>query len=386
MWTETQFQKARNALTEAFLGLTPNTLMLETGIRISQDSTIPITLTYLPQQELNVLLVRWSQMALSNSASGGRSQRDRDSEGIITDSLTSEEKRALETLKVSYLTLSGDLCLFLHNRFLKYARSRPLNLNPRKAGALRNLVRDEQTNNGAMLGLPPYTLFVSPYALDALDVIFRVDEASLKSSTLAFAKRFSLVQSRVARMLKGTGAETPWHLKHTVKKFPTAWWERALTYPRTHQRLNSFYRFSERFVSMLETDVKSAFHEIIHSRSNAEPPRILLGPGEVLKRSGYFHTDELSAWVTQPALRQIKNDLRLVPASLHPSKNSIELAVVSGGFEKQAIVSKVLAAGISRLDAECDRLNFFRVVWDAANHDSRSKEAAMEFLAREVLK
>lgn len=296
--------------------------------------------------------------------------------GVIIDSLSSNAKRKLEASKISYITQDGEVCFYLDQRMIRVSKLK--------------LVKSKKTTleSNAALNLPAPTDFISPYGLEILDAIFRLPNNKISDTTpYAFCKQYNLNHARLFKMLTSIGEKNMVSFKFAARKLPSEWWKAAFTYPRTNQKLLSFRKRSESYLSPVNDDIVGIYQAVEEARNKHGERSIIMGPNETLKSLGYITSDEIQLWVvTDDALKTIKRALKLTPAMPGVKGMNIVISKIRDEDElkRQSILSHVSEYG--ELNSETRDINYFRSIWDSCNADSRLQSAAIELLKERVLK
>ncbi|HET9239573.1 MAG TPA: hypothetical protein VFO10_20100 [Oligoflexus sp.] len=334
------------------------------GFSIRTQSKNKISLQYIRQSELSEVIEGVI-----------RSNRN-ENFGVIVDSLSSNAKRKLEAENISYITQDGEICLYLEQKVIRVS-----NLKPAKSK--KALFKSDTVSM-----LPAPTDFISPYGLEILDAIFRLPNNKISDTTpYAFCRKFNLNHARLFKMLTSIGEKDIIGFKSAVRKLPSEWWKDAFTYPRTNQRLLSFRKRAESYVSPLNADFGGTYQAVDEVRNKHGESAIIMGPNETLKSLGYITSDDLHFWVvTDDALKTIKRALKLTPAISGVKGVNVAIAKIRDEDElkRQSILSHVPDYG--ELNSETREINYFRAIWDSCNADSRLQSAAIDMLNERVLK
>lgn len=279
--------------------------------------------------------------------------------GILSSSLSLAERSYCRKNEISYFTKDGHFYLVLKDQSIQ--------INPRAKVKSRRpsiIVKVKKA-------VAPTTM-VSPYAFAILDVLFRVPDQDLKTSSgLHFTSDFKLNQPKLSKMMGGLLAKNLTQLREIASDIKLDWWEMALQYPATRKRLTPFFNFAQPYYS-IKSETRTLTEIFKKDRQDLVP-----GPVEVAKGLGFVQDQNLYLWGIESALTQLKKDFQLIPGS-RPDKQTFYLAMPERGIEKESIQTRYspdIKTGTLWM-----RANFFRTIWDLSFGESRLQEVQLQLL------
>lgn len=218
------------------------------------------------------------------------------------------------------------------------------------------------------------TLIINPTALAIVDAIFRCPPLLLSSTSPSrFALLHTLSQPRMSKVMRGLGARDLIHLKKLLTEISDAWWLSAMGYPRTRQRLTSFFSCAEFYRINAEHSLE--LDDLLSINREAITP----GPVELAKHLGFIADPTIHLWCEAATLGKLKAALRLSPTERRDGP-TIAIAVPKKSMAIESIVTTIPQYVFRKIPASLDGLNIIRAIWDLSFGDGRLREIQPEVL------
>lgn len=288
-------------------------------------------------------------------------------DGILIKSLSQNEKRELDSIGISYITLSSDISIHTERE----------RIICKPASGLVKKVRTEIKSSEE---IPP-TALVSPYALGILDCLFRLNNEELRTfNTYRLSREFGLSQSRFSKMMSYLNVKTPYDLKNEIQSFDLTKLVKKFRYARTRQKMTPYFELQQSFHS-LEGNLEEIWPKI-EEEIEEYPSKINYAPPELLKNLGMLRNKHRSIWVDSSEIKQFKRRYKLTPASNESNKELLQMCSPANGFTKEAVLTKIPDSTTKSYYYPFRQLNIFRTIWDLGYGDSRHQELQRNLLWR----
>lgn len=320
----------------------------------------PIGLKFDEQAKENTLMI--NGVAFSFASKKDLNINASTTTGLLFSSLTEDERQFCTKHRINFLTLDG------HFQFISGQTVFSITQDKK----IRKLSSSKPRSKEPLLP----TLIFSPYALSILDVLVKVPKSELLQATsvLSFAKKYSLYQPKLSKLMRELDVKDLASLKAEIVALPDDWWSLAFHYPATKKRLTPFFDTAMPFHSL---DSKLITQDEFDSALFEMKGSLIPGPVEIAKKQGVINDINYYLWAEAQTLQEFKKLHKLVPGK--PSSGPTwYLATPKRDLHQEAIASYLTPSN----SVPAELANPFRAIWDLSFGSERLKEIRITLLRR----